>query len=398
MATPGAHTAVGYRQLREDPQGDAASLRAASRQSSRTEEEEETEEAEKEDDALGEAFRSTGRWTGEDTEVETDPDLFRKAWSRFAHQATPNIFEDIVIAEDGGLSEVEQLWSPMRYLSAALSIGFIVSNVYYIIFVDVKILMEMPPSDDFADAEVSKPMFLVTAPVSNLIFHKRNGSHADDLIAYLELLGITVILAQTLHLLCTAYGAKSERLRWFALDQFFWQSIPELSSYSAMRLLHYVSPTVFRSTLLNLVNDLKTCKRREAVRSIVWFVLFHTFCLVVGFDAFLVKIRSAYASINQEQMRFRDLYAAFLFMMQVLGVIKLSTFVQSRLFLFIFAGEDGVMDPAEKAKQEVWTALLVRKIGQVYPPHKFLAIMLSFGDTDFQKLVLNENVKQIKGR
>lgn len=40
-------------------------------------------------------------------------------------------------------------------------------------------------------------------------------------------------------------------------------------------------------------------------------------------------------------------------------------FVKGRIFLFIFGGEDSIMQPAEKALQNIWQAMVVRKVSQL---------------------------------
>merc|ERR1712146_421808 len=66
-------------------------------------------------------------------------------------------------------------------------------------------------------------------------------------IAVAELLGLALLL---LNVLCRAASiccTGSERIRWFAVEKIFWVIAPELSSYSAMRLLHFVTPTIIIS-------------------------------------------------------------------------------------------------------------------------------------------------------
>ena len=50
------------------------------------------------------------------------------------------------------------------------------------------------------------------------------------------------------------------------------------------------------------------------------------------------------------------------FLVQVLGVVQLGPFVRKRLFQFIFAGEDGIMQDEEKELMETWNALLARRM------------------------------------
>jgi len=353
-----------------------------------------TEEEEEEDDEPRERRRSNfleasaKMVAGESATGKRERELDRKVWRQFSDMETPNIFSNLYIAEDSGFSEVGDLWYKSRWMTAGLTVCFILSNVYFIITVDFNILAGQAASGDPSDT--TRTMYLVTSPISK--FFLESGAHSDDMIAIFELGGLTVLLSSAVHQLCVAHAAKSERLKWFALERFFWQIVPQLSSYSAMRLLHHVSPTVFLSSLSTYVTESTagTMPKRDVVKGWVKFIMFHLFCLIVGFDSFLVKIRAAYSSINEKHLTLTNLYGAAVFMVQVLGVVRLGSFVQQRLFVFIFAGEDAVMQPEEKAKQHVWNALLVRQIYRSMPLSKFVSLMLSFDDTDFQKLVLNE--------
>jgi len=377
--------------MNRNPQqrGSGGTSMAAGNGTNTSEEEEEDEEEEDEapDSAKATLLEATARMAaGDSVHNLHERELDRQVWSHYSNQPNPNIFGNLFIAEDGGFSEVEDLWYKSRWITALLTIGFIVSNIYFIISVDFNILAGRPASGEVDDT--TRTMYLVTSPISTSIF--TSGRHSDDMIAFFELCGLTVLISSAVHQLCVAKAAKSERKKWFALERLFWQIVPQLSSYSSMRLLHHVSPTVFLSTLSTHVSETASQDTTDAIKGWVKMIVFHLFCLVVGFDSFLVKIRAAYSSINEKNLTWSNLYGAAVFMVQVLGVVRLGTFVQQRLFVFIFAGEDAVMQPHEKAKQHVWNALLVRKIKQTFPLPKFFAMMLSFDDTDFQRLVLNE--------
>lgn len=79
------------------------------------------------------------------------------------------------------------------------------------------------------------------------------------------------------------------------------------------------------------------------------------------------------------------------FFAQMLGIVRLGPYVRNRLFVFIFAGEDGIMQPEETRLMETWNALLARRMYRDLPCSHFLAVMLTFNDKDFQGLVFNED-------
>eukprot|EP00435_Cladocopium_sp_Y103_P013103 s3271_g3.t1 len=127
------------------------------------------------------------------------------------------------------------------------------------------------------------------------------------------------------------------------------------------------------------------------VRLWLMFILKKLMCLVLGIDAFLFKVRVAYSDIHQEELGPWSLLSVTMFIVQVLGIVQLSMFVRGRIFLFIFGGEDSIMQPAEKAVQNIWQAMVVRKVCQLFDWPKAAAILMTFDEDDFQKLVLNEN-------
>merc|ERR1719188_1772693 len=78
------------------------------------------------------------------------------------------------------------------------------------------------------------------------------------------------------------------------------------------------------------------------------------------------------------------------FMIQLIGVVKVQRLVQRRLFVFLFAGEDCVLDKRDEIRMRMYNALLAQKVHQVTNSFvHFSVVMLNFSDYDFQKLVLN---------
>eukprot|EP00415_Alexandrium_ostenfeldii_P000260 UN0260 len=163
-----------------------------------------------------------------------------------------------------------------------------------------------------------------------------------------------------------------------------------------MRLLHFASPSVLAADFFKFVTYSST---RWAGRPclLVWkwsrFAITRCLCFMIGLDSFLVKVH-AVSFYFTTSLSPGTLYQLFMFLVQVLGIVQLNMFVKDRLFMFIFAGEDGVLEMREKNVKVVWNAMLVREIWRKYSFLRFLAILLSFSDTDFQKLALNERSRQ----
>merc|ERR1712190_612791 len=78
----------------------------------------------------------------------------------------------------------------------------------------------------------------------------------------------------------------------------FWQILPELCTYSAMRLLHFVTPAVLFSHAFKFYTYSTTRWNSKGYRWRRWlilrkwlkFIFTRAFFLVIGLDAFLAKM------------------------------------------------------------------------------------------------------------
>jgi len=163
-------------------------------------------------------------------------------------------------------------------------------------------------------------------------------------------------------------------------------------------MLYYVTPTVVLSAVYR---EFFLCREHyartstvlggiRAFRPLIYHVITTILCLIFGFDSFLVKYRLAAFYVMAEHVSVMTLLGAFTFLFQILGVVNLRTFAKERLFLFVFAGEDGDLQIEEKTRWEVWLCILTKRIYAEFGWFRGLAIMLGFDDYDFQKLVLDE--------
>lgn len=125
-----------------------------------------------------------------------------------------------------------------------------------------------------------------------------------------------------------SFTERLERLRWSNAFVFWWEVLPELTSFSAMRLLHFATPSVVLSDLYSFAayTSTRAAKDGYATATRLWllFVLKKLVCLVLGIDAFLFKVRVAYRNIHQEKLGAWSLLSVSMFIVQVLGIVQLS--------------------------------------------------------------------------
>merc|ERR1719203_1805876 len=82
-----------------------------------------------------------------------------------------------------------------------------------------------------------------------------------------------------------------------------------------------------------------------------------------------------------------------LFMVQLLGIVQIHIYIQQRLFLFIFGGEEAVLSKRHHAIMLTWQAMLAREMWKKTTIIRFMSFMLSFNDFDFQKVVLTDRTE-----
>lgn len=337
-------------------------------------------------------------------------------WEKFDNCDSPDFFQVLELAQDGGFSEVRDLWNFTRYIRAVLAIAMLFSNLGTIVINDSHYLAHAtqttgassvgggPESDEDAWVRSISGDYMISGILVDKLFYlisKMTGceimihSPRIALVSALELVLLALLLLKGVSCGIRCLTTRFERIKWCMAQTFFWEVLPELTSFSAMRLLHFATPSVVLTDLNSFMEYQKHRGRHDGrmtqIRLWLQFVLKKLICFVVGVDAFLFKVRVAYQNIHKEDIEFWNLLSVAMFIVQVLGIVQLTMFVRGRIFLFIFGGEDSIMKPAEEALQNVWQAMLVRRIWRSFPPLQATAVLITFDEDDFQKLVLNES-------
>jgi len=335
-------------------------------------------------------------------------------WEKFKDDPAPHMWPHLSLAEDGGFSEVKDLYYHGRWVTAAILLIFVVYNVVYLVMLDTSFISDpyqaiatlsglsaesaknssIMTSFYFTEGIIDRMVVIVTgnetitvAPVQVL------GCLELANLAYWFLkifLGVFWVLTDT--------GFK----KWWWGQYIFWEALPVLSSFSSMKLLNYIVPAVFFTHLFERIGEIQEAieenKRIAKVFGVLHFIIWILTVILgfmVGFDTFLMKMRVVALKASAKTMSTAVVLPCMQFLVQVLGVVQLGPFVRKRLFVFVFGGEDGIMQDEELELMDTWNALLARRMYEDLGGHKYLAVMLSFSDEDFQSLVFNEN-KEVK--
>jgi hypothetical protein len=344
------------------------------------------------------------------------------AWNSLKHVQPGEevIFEHVRIAEDGGLGQIAEatkkenadkpdvLWYRTRPISSIVVIVFIFYNFYFIVNNAKNVIYGSDVAWTDFTFEKLKDTTIKTELVSNdylvttWVVTKVSDGHLDltelasKVIVMIEVLLLCLqflfVIARLLQaaffacLCCTCCGSKRWK-RWFYISDFFFDRVPSLASFSAMRLLYYIVPQVATQQLFTIL----FYTSGYMIPRLAWYIVSRACCLFIGLDCFLIKYRAAAGAIlNQKQLELFNVLNAVILLNQVLGVVQLTWAIRDRLFRFVFGGEDGIMTKREVVRRDVWNAKVCQKIWRSYPCWKAFSILMTWNDNDFQALVLRE--------
>lgn len=308
------------------------------------------------------------------------------AWEHLELKEDDNkvFFEHLEIADDGGMSEIgtkEELWYGTRYVSCVILLVFVLYNIYFVIKADIEILTAK-------DIEGMHHGFLLSKYVTELAL---SSSHVDlgnvpvKMVSIVELGMLFYIILRTLTNCCKLVCSSGYR-KWRACSWLCWVQLPELSIFSAIKLLSFVTPQQFSYD----INYILWYDNRCLCLKLTAFIVSRVAIMIVGLDCFLVKVRAASIYFDAQDCSQHNVMGCLILLTQILGVVNINKTIKWRLYRFVFGGEDGIMTHHEKVRQEVWEAMVAQRIFDKYSYSKAVALMLTWCDDDFQMLLLNE--------
>jgi len=331
-------------------------------------------------------------------------------WDKWVDEEYPNAFKHLLLAKDGGFSEVKDLYTHSRWIAASMLIAFVLYNVFAVIQLDCDLifLSEQDAAHDIGVKSVEKlnKQFYVSRTLTDWVMIGVLKVPAEQVPSSIKILGgleLTWLCFYLLNVLYCFFHIYTDTgfKRWYHVQHIFWNILPMLSVYSAMKLLNAIVPTVMITAFYDRLYAIQQSRSKAVpILSMVWWVITVIISFQIGFDTALMKLRvvghaaaADIAGLTVPQVITKIIFPVFQFLVQILGVVQLGPFVRARLYLFIFGGEDSTLQEEEIEIMETWNALLAKRIWRENTFLQFIAVMASFGDEDFQSLVLNENAE-----
>lgn len=313
--------------------------------------------------------------------------------SRARTSSGDRFFGTLKLSPNGGLCECGNLFDTRRYLGMTAFLAVLLLNTYNLLK-QGKLAIEgrnATPQTEWLFHEVWLNGLIPSVPMGPdrvfAIFE------IVMLIYYLHLLAYNVLVVAT----ARGHGAQGFR-RWDGVARIFFLVLPTLQSFSAMRVLQYVTPSMFMQNFKRLTSRMKELQHDKTfwlrrTTMLPCFLLRHLLFFLVGLEAFLVKFRFVARCLGDVNHQGKALFQAVLFLNQMLGVVNVDLFAKRRIFQFIFGGVDNYISLKETSRLRAWKAAFYRSVWMASGGklERFLSVALTFSDVDFQQLVLDDD-------
>jgi len=341
------------------------------------------------------------------SELAANADVKDRHWHRYGSTESPDIFayHFVSISHDGGLKDVQNLLYSTQYFYALGKLLGVVLNCYVIAQVDINAVL------GYTDPEILEASrgFLATERIAEITLDKQiDGMWWIQVfeLSYMAFNMSCVLLCLISGLLAPwmsqVNGRHYHLNRWSFIAHMFWIYFQELVSFSALKLLYYVTPLVFSTQVYNMIvmtQERVKLKGWESVQGLMYaftFLVSRIVFLIIGFDSFLVKLRITAHNALEKEPSYFSILVVLMFLFQILGAVKINVFLQERFYIFLFGGQDGQLDHDEVMLVEIWQAIVTRKIFKTFGIFGGTVVMLGFDDYDFQMLALDDKETEIR--
>jgi len=288
-------------------------------------------------------------------------------------------FPSIHVLPDGGLLRLlraapvdqQEAWlHPGKYLSAASSLFVLVLNVVLLVRSasaafqeEYWHLMQHEAADLLAQrVRVGRHDLFVPVQVGTL-----NPQTRRAMVSAFELAGLLYYLVRLVVLLGVVIRechARQEGYRyWSSIADLFWDVLPSMRCFSAMRMLRRVHPQILPMEFNMLLHHSRQSPPSTRMLKMALFTAARLLMLFFGFQAFLYKFCTAAEKVQEADSPNMQVLIALGFLNQLMGgVVELDLLMRRRLLLFLFGGEDAVYDDQELVAMRVWTARLAQAL------------------------------------
>ncbi|CAE7618966.1 unnamed protein product [Symbiodinium sp. CCMP2592] len=193
---------------------------------------------------------------------------------------------------------------------------------------------------------------------------------AAVMVATWEVGWLIVQAVWVVHLLYMLCCEHSEYKRYNAVGYFFHTILPQASTFSAVKLMARVHPSLILNEYHDWVASFSErgwCGHRRNI--IGWimlttsFTIFHLLCASAAISAFSVKMLAVSFTVVKPNISWcYRVFCIFATLLQIMGAVNVDALLQDRVLLFVFGGHRATYEDDTLAYKNAYMARLVKEI------------------------------------
>mmetsp|Transcript_94061 Transcript_94061/g.148716 ORF Transcript_94061/g.148716 Transcript_94061/m.148716 type:complete len:596 (-) Transcript_94061:80-1867(-) len=352
-------------------------------------------------------------------------DLCRVIYEEHRNEHPPQLLCHLKMDLGGGLQRLDELWSTEKYFWFVYLIVSVLFNVGFLFVMNWGIFRTyangIGRSLEFIGLETNVSLKNITytfehvgdqasrnavqhsflnASVVNHIHDLRTQQLFLNIAAVVgsgEILWIFAMCLYSLHLWWIFCTDRSEYRSYKAVMDYFQKILPQFSTFSAVKLMTKVHPSLLYHELLNYTKESSwRATRLGRISSASVFLLIQFSFGAAALCALAIKILVVGLKLLDPNVawivRICNLLAL---MVQCMGCILMEQVLQDRLFLFVFGGQDATYQDDEQAYKNVYQCRIAKQIwidlwehGDRWSKLRAIVLLATFDHYDLQKLVI----------
>jgi len=174
-------------------------------------------------------------------------------------------------------------------------------------------------------------------------------------------------------------------------------TLPQLSTFSALKLMANVHPVVAYNDFYEVARDSAWTQTAAGFAAVTTrFVLSRLFFATTAVCAFGVKLLAVGFKFMNPVCLWSSRWAAVLALLNnCMGIVLFERVLQDRLFLFVFGGQDTEYQDDERALHYVYQCRIAKKIWTTYwragDRVKAIVMLVTLDHYDLQRLLINDH-------
>ncbi|CAJ1380866.1 unnamed protein product [Effrenium voratum] len=358
-------------------------------------------------------------------------DFSRLVYDKFKNEDEPAFLHDLHLEACGGIVNVAEIpltekyfWFIVLLVSVAFNVCYLVHldwNIFKTYFLEVfgtvnlRLIADRlqngggEQSKERIEAELfDDPNF--KASIFGLISDHPTRMmivNAAVMVAIWEVVWLCMQVVRILQIFYVVVCDKSEYKRYHALGSFFQRLLPQVSTFSAVKLLAHVHPSLIMHEYkiwISEWSEMMLCGHRRNTLGIIMltfsFVLFNVCCAIASVCAFSVKMLAvSFKLVNPDVAVWLRVASILATLNQVVGAVYIERVLQERIYLFVFGGRDAIYEDDELAYRNAYETRLMKEIWTTYYKKgkwlRAIVLLATLDHYDLQYLMIEDPEEEI---